>query len=506
MNATFTLYNGSNVIKTCVFNNKTNGTTLNCGMSNTSLWVKGNTINCTVTATDNNSQRSTGSATKNVSNLAPEITTEQTTVNRNNSQAYTYDYNASDPDEVDGVDTLTWSDNTTLFDINTSTGEITDTPTEAEAGTYSILITVSDGTAQDTDTFTYSITDATKPRVSINTPTASTYTLTNNITLNTTVTDPNRDKCWYSTNNFTTIISYDCSEAVIYNLSDGSYTLRVGANDTYGNINNTESVTFTVDLLAPNITLINPIDNASFQANNSVPFNCRIVDASACIVRFYWDYCGNWTLNGTSNVSAGSGIASFTRTPTAEGNYTWNCWANDTYGRESWGDSNYTFTVVTTTTVTTTTSSTTTTQKKSRGSGGGSRSGGVSYQKGESCFDGLRNQNETGVDCGGPCKPCVSCSDGIQNQGEDGIDCGGPCEPCETKTTTTTSSTTTSTSTTTTTKEKVTTTTRATTTTRLKETTTTTQSTGTVPLGVTTLAVAIILLFGLFLVLLKRYR
>ncbi|OYT53003.1 MAG: hypothetical protein B6U72_07095 [Candidatus Altiarchaeales archaeon ex4484_2] len=71
MNATFTLYNGSNVIKTCVFNNKTNGTTLNCGMTNTSKWAKGNTINCTVTATDNNSQRSTGSATKTVSNLAP---------------------------------------------------------------------------------------------------------------------------------------------------------------------------------------------------------------------------------------------------------------------------------------------------------------------------------------------------------------------------------------------------------------------------------------------------
>ena len=23
-----------------------------------------------------------------------------------------------------------------------------------------------------------------------------------------------------------------------------------------------------------------------------------------------------------------------------------------------------------------------------------------------------------------------TCADGIQNQGEDGIDCGGPCSPC----------------------------------------------------------------------------
>ncbi len=49
------------------------------------------------------------------------------------------------------------------------------------------------------------------------------------------------------------------------------------------------------------------------------------------------------------------------------------------------------------------------------------------------CFDGIQNQGETGVDCGGPCAACVpaaTCSDGIQNQGETGVDCGGPCAAC----------------------------------------------------------------------------
>ena len=46
------------------------------------------------------------------------------------------------------------------------------------------------------------------------------------------------------------------------------------------------------------------------------------------------------------------------------------------------------------------------------------------------CSDGIQNQSETGVDCGGPCSACVSCNDGIQNQGETGIDCGGPCPAC----------------------------------------------------------------------------
>lgn len=44
-----------------------------------------------------------------------------------------------------------------------------------------------------------------------------------------------------------------------------------------------------------------------------------------------------------------------------------------------------------------------------------------------SCQDGVLNQNEIRIDCGGICPPCATCSDGIQNQEETGIDCGGPC-------------------------------------------------------------------------------
>ena len=46
------------------------------------------------------------------------------------------------------------------------------------------------------------------------------------------------------------------------------------------------------------------------------------------------------------------------------------------------------------------------------------------------CDDGIKNQGETMTDCGGPCEPCPTCEDGILNQGERAIDCGGPCEPC----------------------------------------------------------------------------
>ena len=50
---------------------------------------------------------------------------------------------------------------------------------------------------------------------------------------------------------------------------------------------------------------------------------------------------------------------------------------------------------------------------------------------GASCFNGIQDGDETGVDCGGSCQPCATCDDGIQNGQETGIDCGGPdCEEC----------------------------------------------------------------------------
>ncbi len=53
----------------------------------------------------------------------------------------------------------------------------------------------------------------------------------------------------------------------------------------------------------------------------------------------------------------------------------------------------------------------------------------------QTCTDGIQNQAETGVDCGGPCDACETtpvptCTDGLQNQGEEGVDCGGPCLGC----------------------------------------------------------------------------
>jgi hypothetical protein len=57
------------------------------------------------------------------------------------NQTFTYQAVAYDPNN----DTLTFFDNTTLFDINSSTGMINFTPNSTQIGNYSINITVTDG-------------------------------------------------------------------------------------------------------------------------------------------------------------------------------------------------------------------------------------------------------------------------------------------------------------------------------------------------------------------------
>ncbi len=46
------------------------------------------------------------------------------------------------------------------------------------------------------------------------------------------------------------------------------------------------------------------------------------------------------------------------------------------------------------------------------------------------CFDGIKNQNEEQIDCGGVCQKCPSCNDFKLDQNELFVDCGGSCPAC----------------------------------------------------------------------------
>ncbi|MEM2990529.1 MAG: hypothetical protein QXQ02_05025 [Halobacteria archaeon] len=69
---------------------------------------------------------------------------------------YYYKVNASDID----YDVLHFSDNTTLFEINPYTGEITFTPASLDVGTHLVMINVTDGAEYDSIVVEYEIRGA----------------------------------------------------------------------------------------------------------------------------------------------------------------------------------------------------------------------------------------------------------------------------------------------------------------------------------------------------------
>ena len=273
--------------------------------------------------------------TTTVLNTAPIITNPQTIVIQNTSSSYIYDYNFTD---LDG-DNVTWSDNTTLFNINSSTGVISDTPTETETGNYTILITASDGTNSDTDTFEYVIKDTTKPNVIIDSPINSTYN-SSTIIFNLTVTDNVEvSSCWFNLNDNDNISMTNASNIYTYtnsSIKDGQYIANFFCNDTSGNLNNTENVTFTIDTTAPNINTLFP---------TNIIYNVTQTQLNYTVSDLHLDSCWYSIDLGVTNnsITCGTNITGLT---SSEGSNTWIVYVNDTVGNIN--SSSVTFTIDTT--------------------------------------------------------------------------------------------------------------------------------------------------------------
>ncbi|RLE39047.1 hypothetical protein DRJ17_01995 [Candidatus Woesearchaeota archaeon] len=109
---------------------------------------------CVAYASDGTYYSNLSNTTKMIINEPPYFDFALTAQTINHTQNLIYDINCTD---YDSGDIITYYDNTTLFDINSSTGLIFDAPTQAETGTYNVLITCSDGLDNTTHSFVYTI-------------------------------------------------------------------------------------------------------------------------------------------------------------------------------------------------------------------------------------------------------------------------------------------------------------------------------------------------------------
>ncbi|MBI2629504.1 hypothetical protein HYW76_00215 [Candidatus Pacearchaeota archaeon] len=196
---------------------------------------------------------------------------------------------------------------------------------------------------------TYTV-DNVAPVISIVYPANITYTSLP-LTLNTSISDTNLQACWWSNNSGTTNRTFTCNTNVSLgnNISSGSNTLKVWANDSYGNLNSS-SVTFNVNFppAISNATILpNPVAGSTaitIYANSSN----NVSDTEQATLYFY---CDDSSLPDSVNTKCTGGTTSsaapYTLTcgftsQSGNGNYTKYCRVYDGNSYSSTVQVNYT--------------------------------------------------------------------------------------------------------------------------------------------------------------------
>jgi len=259
-------------------------------------------------------------------------------VSANGSNQLIYDINCSDLDN----DTLTYYVNTSLVDINYSTGLIIDTPTGAENGTYSIEVKCGDGDVNSTATFIYIILDDSKPIINITEPDPGeilgwTITLMANVTddgvgiKNASYRIINSTGSIFNSSSVTANSWIDIWSTTNDTVPYGNYTLIIEAYDN--NLNYaTANVTFIVDNNQPSIQIIEPDQTNRFRNNN---FNLNLMFSNEHLLNVSYTISSGQQ-NSTSFSYPGATNANFTDlvnvNSLSEGNYTINVSAVDFAG------------------------------------------------------------------------------------------------------------------------------------------------------------------------------
>ena len=215
-----------------------------------------------------------------------------------------YDINCSDADG----DSITYYDNTTLFDIDSITGLIQDTPLEAENGTYTINITCGDGMYNTSQPFDYTILDGTPPGFKDAVNGSSNFRRYENFTANITIIDglglayaifsTNASGIWWNSSDIPiTGTEYRFNNSANISLTKGNYICwKVYANDTSANQNVSNEYCFNVGNSPPTIPIVYfPKDGESYLDIPYINYSSIDIDGDQIIYQLY--------INGTLNIT-----------------------------------------------------------------------------------------------------------------------------------------------------------------------------------------------------------
>ncbi len=256
-----------------------------------------------------------------------------------------YTVNASDVD----FDTLTYYDNTTLFNINPTTGNILYLPPESDIGKYSINITVGDGMFNVTKVFNLTVKNNSIPVLSpIGNRTAmeaSPFTLMINATDADTIDELNFS---YTCNNCTGTVDPSIFSVTTTNSSPenatglisftpsnsdvGNWSVTYYVNDSRGAMDS-ETITFAIINLDFD-PILDPIPDQIMKVNEIFNLTISATDQDGDIEGFMDNTSLFDIQNTTVMTSPAYGDIQFT--PTTVGNYSINISVVDSTGGMDW--------------------------------------------------------------------------------------------------------------------------------------------------------------------------
>ena len=179
---------------------------------------------------------------------------------------------------------------------------------------------------------TFSV-DSINPSLSIAFPTEG-QAFGNNmsLSLNYSVSDSNLQACWYNIDDSVNVSINGCLNTT-FNVSEGSHSLKLYANDSFGN-GIIGQRNFSVNVGAPSISLSSPVDGEFLKMGN-VSFVYTADDLSLKSCELWGNFTGTFELNQTNSSAVLPGVPATFALNLSDGNYFWNIKCNDGDGNSA---------------------------------------------------------------------------------------------------------------------------------------------------------------------------
>lgn len=248
-------------------------------------------------------------------------------VNNTNTTNTNLEINFSVTDE--SLDSCWWSNNSGVTNQSIACGTNITSKTWDE-GSNIITIFANDSIHINETSLKFTL-DTSAPNINIIIPShLQEFSYNHSMPLNFTITDDSTEvnTCWYNLDFGTNITISNCLNTT-FNVSEGSHTANLYANDSLGN-EGIISNSFGVSLDAPSITLNNPLNGTYWNNITDFYFNFTATDSNGLDTCELW---GNWTGTWHKNytwINPTNSTMNWTQINLTETAFIWNVFCNDT--------------------------------------------------------------------------------------------------------------------------------------------------------------------------------